>query len=368
MDKMPSYLEIEKDFINNLKNKFPEIQTSTESNVYKLMYPIISELYRLNEKIYEIREHNDYRTATGSQLDLILTDKRFPRNVSSKARGYWITKDSIPTTSALQGVVKFEDKKGNTYVNTASFIVDSNGYAKIEIESENVGALSNAEANTINTIKTPIIGLNTGTNEEELLGGTNSETDLEYRARWEISQYQDSYWNTDGIYSEILFVNGVKSCSVIENDSDFAITINGTSMPSRSRRYYVDGGSDIDVAQAIYRKTDRAIEETGDVVVNVKDLQGNDREIKFNRPNRVRIYYKFEIVGTADTTQANILTQDYINNSKINGILSDSEIVSLIQKVIDVSQLKYIGIKFSRNNISFENYIILENFEVGYYE
>lgn len=363
MFKLRTWQEIENLFANTLIAQFPELKFTTESNMYKIMLPVMEEVKRIEERQQSYLDRNNYLKAEGNDLDLYLNDRLFPRKKESKGKGFWKTINSIPGTSALAGEIKFEDNKGNTFVNTESFRVDDNGVAVIAIEAEIYGKDSNVKANTINNIKTPISGLISGTNESDTEGGADKESDIDYRIRWENTRNAGSYWNTDGIYSEINMVNGVKSCRVLENDSDNPITVGGLEMPSRSRRYYVDGGANIDIAKAIFRKTDRAIKETGSVSVTVKDIQDNDRTVIFSRPSYVTVKYRIILDGYISTEKANAIIEDYITSSRINENLTSFAVVERIRHTIDVSQVVNLEVHFSKDDTNYFSSLKMDVFE-----
>lgn len=365
MFKIREFSEIETSFYNALVEQFPGIKWGTESNAYKIMYPIMREIQLAEERQQSYIDKNNYLKAEGQDLDLLLQNRDFPRRQASKSKGYWETINSIPGTSALAGEVKFEDDQGVTFVNIESFTVNDNGVAEILIECEEVGEIGNAKENTINRIKTPIRGLVSGTNKRTFEGGTDTETDTEYRWRWERTKNSTAFWNTEGIRMAIMEVNGVKSCKVLENDEDYDIEIDGSLMPSRSRRYYVDGGAEADIAKAIYLKTDRAIKETGKIEIGVLDTQNEERIVKFSRPKYIKIYSKIIVEGSIDTTAAYQLIDEYIKESVIGSNLSSFDVVEIIRHTIGVNQVKNLEVHFSKDNTNFFSYLKLEDFEKG---
>lgn len=365
MFKVREWSEITRQFYNNLVEYFPEIRWGTESNAYKIMYPIMREVQRIEERQQSYIDKNNYLKAEGQDLDILLNGRQFPRNKSSKAKGTWKTINSIPGTSALARTVKFEDEQGNTFLNTQPFTVDSTGTAEFTIECEQAGSQGNVKAGAINRVKTPIQGLVSGSNPRDLEGGADLESDINYRIRWERSRGGEAYWNTDGIELALLNVNGVESAKVIENDSDEDVEIGGQIMPSRSRRYYVYGGAEEDIAKAIYKKTDRAIEETGDITVLVLDLQGEKRTVKFSRPIEVKIQHKIILDGYIDTELVTSFVEEYINNSSINHLFTSFEIVEQIRHSIDVSQVRNLEIHFSRDGANFFSSLQIAECEKG---
>lgn len=365
MFKLREFEEITKEFYNNLIEVFPNLRWGTESNAYKIMYLIMREVQRIEERQQSYIDKNNYLKAEGQDLDLLLNGRQFPRNKASKAKGYWKTINSIPGTSALARTIKFEDEKGNTFLNTEPFTIDDTGTAEFSIECEEAGEQGNVKAGTINRIKTPIRGLVSGENVRDLSGGTNLESDYDYRIRWERNRGGEAYWNSDGIEIALLNVSGVKSAKVIENDDDDEIEIGGKIMPSRSRRYYVYGGAEEDIAKAIYKKTDRAIKETGDITVTVLDRQGDKREIRFSRPVEIKISHKIVLEGYVDTELVTSFVKNYINESPINHLFTSFQIVEKIRHSIDTSQVKNLEIHFSKDGENYFSSLQIDKSEKG---
>ena len=363
MYKLRSWDEITELFYNGLVASFPEQKFTTDSNMYKIMYPIMAEVQRIEERQMSYLDRNNYLKAEGDDLDVYFFDRNFPRRKQSKSKGVWTTINSIPGVSVLAGAIKFSDNKNNTFVNLNDFTIDSTGRADVNIECEQYGSSGNVEANTINTIKTPISGIVSGTNLNALSGGIDLESDADYRFRWETTRNSKSFWNTDGIYNAINEVPQVKSCRVKENDSDFPITVGGMEMPSMSRRYYVDGGSNLDIANAIFLKTDRAVQETGTEIVKVIDIQGDERTIKFSRPNYVKIYTSIKLDGTIDTTETQKMINKYITDSKISQKLTSFAVVETIRHSLDVTGVTNLEVSFSRDNLNFDTSLELQVFE-----
>ena len=363
MYKLRSWDEITELFYNGLVGSFPEQKFTTDSNMYKIMYPIMAEVQRSEERQMSYLDRNNYLKAEGNNLDVYFFDKNFPRRKQSKAKGLWTTINSIAGVSVLAGTIKFSDNKNNTFVNLNDFTIDSTGKAEVQIECEQYGSTGNVESNTINTIKTPVSGIVSGTNLNAFSGGVDLESDVDYRSRWETTRNSKSYWNTDGIYNAINEVPGVKSCRVKENDSDNDITVGGMVMPSRSRRYYVDGGANIDIANAIFLKTDRSILETGTESVTIKDVQEDGRIVKFSRPNYVKIYAAIKLDGFIDTTETQKIINKYITDSKISQKLTSFAVVEIIRHSVDATGVINLEISFSRDNVNFETSLELEVFE-----
>ena len=312
--------------------------------------PFLLAVNRLWERIADIIDADSIFKATGNDLDLVLSGNfNFPRKQEATAIGKWKTEDSTTGTVIVAGDLTFRADNNATFTNTTGGTVDASGVLEVEIECDTAGSIGNVEAGEITGIITPVAGIVTGINESATEGGQDQETDINYRNRFVYGRYQ-SYWNTDGIYSAIIEVSGVTSARVIENDSNSALNIGigQPIMPPKSRRYYIEGGEARDLAIAIYNKTDRAIEETGTVSVEVTDIQGDTRLVKFSRPNTISLDYTYDIDGTVDETALKSAIEEYVASAGIGAKISNFNAKNYIENIVDLSNLNDLIITFRR--------------------
>ena len=335
---MKNYNEILSSMAKNTKQNIGEEFKVDITSIWSLVIGAptslaVSELY---QKILDMENKMSIFTATGSDLDNLLNNLGFYRKQPSFASGKWYTDDSVPGTYILAGQLIFSKEDGITYTNVDNVTINDSGYAEISIVCQSQGSVGNAESETINTIVSTVAGLGTGTNLEALSDGQDQESDIEFLDSY-LKGYTNSYWNIDGIYSEISRQDGVLSTKVYENDADSYHPIYG--MPPKSIWCIVEGGNEEDIAQAIFDKSDTGIERYGDIEIVKIDLQGDERIVKFSRPTKINIEFYYSITGNIDTS---IVTQsiiDYINNEDIAGTLSQVGAWEEIRTNVDVSNI-----------------------------
>lgn len=185
------------------------------------------------------------------------------------------------------------------------------GIAEVQARSTKTGPVS-ALAGTVTIIDTPISGWDTVTNGADAQLGTNEETDVELRARRELSVSRDANSVVDSIFAEVSAVPGVTSATVLENFTD-AVDANG--LPRKSIQTIVVGGTDLEIAQAIYVKKPAGILPFGDVPIVVTDTQGFPHTISFSRPTEIPIYV---IVNTVKGAGYPIDGDDLIKQGIVN--------------------------------------------------
>ena len=349
---IPSFEEILEKQKEQARASFGEdFNVSNMSNWTRIIGVPISMLsVELYQNIKGVYDKLSIYTSFGNDLDDLLNNFLFKRKQETKATGQWQTINSIPGTIVNIGALTLERSvDGITYKNTNEVIIDSLGVGLFEIQCETFGKIGNCDGNCVDKIKTPVTGIVSGINPSAIFGGQDKETDLEYLTRYELSNSADSEWNIDGIYSEILKVNGVRSAYVDCNRTN--ITDSNGWLP-HSRIYVVDGGTNQDIAEAIYRKTDRAINENGDVEVNVKDLQNKDRIVKFYRPTNQTVDFRFTLIGISNSTQISTVIKDYIESVRIGGLITATNALESVRQAGLLAGVQSLEIDFSKGGMS----------------
>ncbi len=308
-----------------------DFNVSNTSNWYRLIgLPVSLLCVEKSQNIKDLEDRMSIYKATGTDLDDILSNFRFSRKQSSKATGTWTTSNSTPNTVVSIGALTVERATdGITYKNTNAVTINSLGVGVFEIECETSGTIGNCDIGEIDKIKTPVAGIVSGSNTAALQDGQDQETDLEYLSRYLEASSTEAYWNLDGIYSELLAVDGVTSAYVNCNREN--VTDSNGWLP-HSRIYVVDGGEDKDIAEAIYRKTDRAIAENGTEEVTVKDIQGIERVVKFDRPVTQIVDFKVTVLPESSNITNIIDTiKSYIDSISIGGLITQTNAIESVR-------------------------------------
>ena len=308
-----------------------DFNVSNTSNWYRLIgLPVSLLCVEKSQNIKDLEDRMSIYKATGTDLDDILSNFRFSRKQSSKSTGTWTTSNSTPNTVVSIGALTVERATdGMTYKNTNAVTISSLGVGVFEIECETSGIIGNCDIGEINKITTPVSGISSGSNTATLEDGQDQETDLEYLSRYLEASSTEAFWNLDGIYSELLAVDGVTSAYVNCNREN---VVDSNGWLPHSRIYVVGGGADKDIAEAIYRKTDRAIAENGSVEVTVTDIQGIERIVKFDRPVTQIVDFKVTVLPKS-TNITNIIAaiKSYIDNISIGGLITQTNAIEAVR-------------------------------------
>lgn len=161
----------------------------------------------------------------------------------------------------------------------------------IGVVQNNVNGAIIALANTIVNIDTPVTGLDSVNNPVALTLGREEETDEELRVRQRDSVQIAGTATVPAIEASIAQLQGVTQAIVIENRT-LATDIDGR--PAKSYETVVEGGSDEDIAQAIWETKPAGVETYGSVSEVITDGQGNSQLVSFSRPSPQYIWCKVD--------------------------------------------------------------------------
>lgn len=236
----------------------------------------------------------------GSAFSLSLNNKT--RNYTAKANDTVSTvltnlysgfNDDSVSFSLSNDVLKIVciDKKKTANIGFSGMTVQKLG-SPILFECDIAGAITPLDSD-ITSIVTTISGWESCINEVQAIVGRGNETDEQLRLRWNASLFNRGSANIDSIQAAILSkVSGVIACRVFENRSD---SIDEQGRPPHSIEVVVQGGTDEDIAEMIWKSKGGGIDTFGSIGVTISDSQGVPQTMHFNRPQAVNIYLRISL-------------------------------------------------------------------------
>lgn len=351
---------------NLLKDDF---DNDKRSAWFMLMYPVARLVREKMERQQAQIDKMNLLNCEGIEIDEHLSNSPFffKRKQQSKAT----------VNIELIGGLNIELEKGDVIVEASDgtrYILAENGLLNnkttFNFECEVAGEQGNKELGTIIKLVKVINGVYDFKQNETAQGGQEQETDNAYIERWFLSR-NESEWNLDGIRAEILKQEGVKSVYADENKT---METDNKGFQPKSVAIIVDGGRDNDIAEAIWRKKDTAIQTNGDTVVNVKDSQGISREIKFYRPRKrkVKVSIEFTKADGVNILYQNLvnIVKEYLANIKVGEYITSYKCESeYIRAVYGADKLLNIDIsfKFADDSGAFNKVVKLGFNEVAEY-
>lgn len=197
-----------------------------------------------------------------------------------------------------------QDSSGNKFILAASQVVAGAGTYVYQFRAKDIGAVLTVP-NTITTPVTIVLGVVSVNNPTALTSlGIDQEQDSLMKVRRQRSLALSSRGYLEGLLAALLNVNSVTAAFVYENVTG---AVDGDGVPEHSIWVIVNGGSDADVAAAIYSKRNAGCGMKGSEVVNVLQVDGTLFTIKFDRVTAQNLYIQLTMtpldgVGTIDTT------------------------------------------------------------------
>ncbi|EUJ44028.1 baseplate J/gp47 family protein [Listeria fleischmannii] len=313
--KRKVYAELLEDMERKAKELFGENLNTSSHSVIGIILRIFAWFLSLTHELAE-RVYNSafISTATGAQLDRlgsnqgILRDPEMPALVELEYTG-------APGFAIEEGV-QFKTANDIIFESVDVVTLDAEGKGKGLAVSQIYSDKANVPASSINIILEPSEDLSSVINPLAASGGSELENDTSYRERIKLGTRASPGPPVNGIISSINQVSGVRSVSVVKNNT---MAVDSYNNPPKSVHIYCFGGAKEEIGEAIFNSVAAGIETVGKEQVTIRDLSGFDHEVYFDHAVPVQIYAqvevtvnsKFEDTGTSDIKQA---VYDYINS------------------------------------------------------
>ncbi|QDP66987.1 MAG: putative baseplate protein J [Prokaryotic dsDNA virus sp.] len=171
----------------------------------------------------------------------------------------------------------------DTVVATGTFQADETGPIALPIGS-------------LDEIETPIVGWQAVTNRAAGTLGRNVETDGELRVRRDESVRLRAISTIDGIAAQLRQTDDVLDALVVENSGEVT---DADGLPPQHIWCIVEGGSDTEIADVIFRRKAGGIGTFGDELeLAYSEVTGQPYEIRFSRPVVTPVYITVNIAAS----------------------------------------------------------------------
>ena len=145
-------------------------------------------------------------------------------------------------------------------------------------------------------IISPVVGLNSFTNETDALVGAALESDAELRGRRQRELGLAGVGTVEAIKSALSARPLVTAVQVFQNFT--SITVN--NVPPHSVEILIRGDSEDELANAIFNLVGAGITLIGNVTKVITDSQDHQQTIRFSRPVEVPVFMTFNLKTTTD--------------------------------------------------------------------
>lgn len=191
---------------------------------------------------------------------------------------------------------------GLVYVATGSGVIGEGGTVVVPFSCSLPGPIV-CPAGSLNIIYQTILGWDAIDNLSDGVIGRDTENRADFEARRFASVAKNSNGALPAIRGEVLDVPGVLDAYVIENTSGSPVTINGFTLAAKSLYVAAVGGTDEEVARAIWTKKSPGCDYNGNTTVTVYDtsyaVPQPSYDVKFERPTPLPVAYAVDLATNA---------------------------------------------------------------------
>lgn len=269
-------------------NLDPDSPDGQQTGIYAEMFA------NLDEALVEAYNSKDPDKASGEALTSIGKIHGIPRQDATFSVAP-LSVTGTPGSRFPAGSLVRNSVTKELWVVMTTVVVGSNNKGSGFVQSQVAGPV-NAAAGELIEIVNPSSGITSITNIAAATVGRLAESDTDFRVRRFDSVGLDSNNQIDSLYAMLANVRGVSDLKVYENDTN-ATDVNG--IPARNLAIVVNGGTDMDVAQAIYAKKTPGPGLYGGnnatVVSVTSPTTNNTKNITFQRAIGLAIYIQIKI-------------------------------------------------------------------------
>ena len=185
--------------------------------------------------------------------------------------------------------------------------IDETGTASGIFTCQTAGAI-NAGKNTLDQIVTTVPGWDAVTNSNPATVGTVAESQATFEARRYNSVAKNSRSADASVYARVADLDDVVATYVTSNRTNVNKNVDGYTLKPHSIYVAVIGGSDEEIASAIYNSLSAGCDYNGNTTVSIKDQYTDASEdVTFMRPTDYPVYIRVTIQNDSN------LPDDYIN-------------------------------------------------------
>lgn len=363
---IPSYSDIRDDLIEQMKQIFgSDIYITEDTQDYQQISVLAKKIYDVNSLALLAYNNRTPNTAIGVGLDNLCSLVGISRKLAQYSKAQ-LTITGTPGTIIQNGVASDGSYDWNL---PDEVTIPDSGQIIVEAQCSIPGNIT-VGAGAINIIETPVYGWTSVTNTSAITGsyiGSNEESDAELRGRFAIASSLPSSSIFEGMVSAVHDVDGVTRSIGYENDTGSA---SSEGFPAHSVTFVVEGGSNTDIAEAIYFKKTPGCYTNGTTAVQLTSLTGNVTTIRFYRPTYKNVYVKVSITALAGYTNDYVgkikeALTNYINNLQISDDLYISVLMSVaIGQMDSISNPEFAvtAVQISTNGSTWSNSDLSMNF------
>lgn len=365
--KRKTYDDILQELFKKSKDTFGEDINLTTRSLYGMFLRVISwvlsGVWQLAEYVYL---SSYVRYAEGISLDRIASNIGLTRLGKQYAEGYINIYVSETPLELDRGFI-VEGMNNQRYTTLEPVIIEIDGQ-EVYVRSLEKGVNANAEANTIDTIVTPVAEVERVNNLSAIVGGKEEETDDEFRRRYQKSLSAAGSATRASIESALRQLDGVNDVLVKENDTTEYIG----ELPPHFIHCIVAGGYKEQIGSTILKTKAAGIGTKGEIEVNVIDDMGGEHLVFYDKVGNEDVTVYIELTVNTDYSHSyeeeiKDKVKTYINTVGVGETLYASKVMMELKDVIGIDN---INVTFNDNQTKIipaeSNAVRLEEVVISY--
>lgn len=191
----------------------------------------------------------------------------------------------------------------------------------------------------LDQVASGVLGWETVNNPSAAVQGRDAESDISARRRRRQTLALQTTGTLEAVTSRLFDIESVHSLYVLENVTNGTVVVDGVSLVEHSIWACVEGGTDAEVAQALFETKSAGADYNGAVTVQVTDpSNGRQYPVKFDRPTAINLLVRVTVAST--TLDASSLIPQLVMNY-VNGLLNGDPSFTV---GVDVSPWEIAGI------------------------
>jgi len=330
---MPTYSDILEYLLDSFKSIYgQDCYLGNDSADYQYISIFAKSLYDTCLALQQDYNNRAVTSAVGVALDGLVKSNGITRKSASYSTCV-VKLTGVVGTVITDGVV--QDISGYYWDIPGDYTIPIGGEINATAICRTIGDISALPA-SISIITSTQKGWTAVTNEVSAVEGLPVETDASLRSRQALSTSLASHTTIAATEAAIAAVENVTRYNVHENYTD---STDEFSCPEHSITCVVEGGTDDDVAMAIYLNRGIGCYINGTTVVSVTDPDTEQTlDVRFSRPEAIDIYVDVEV--TAFTGYTSSITDeieeailDYLNSLQIGQDLTISALYAAVMEV-----------------------------------
>lgn len=287
--------EIAQSWINAFKSDdTPDINTAPETPQGQIIDAETLAITQKDAELAFLANMFNPKTARGIWQDALAEIYFIKRKKAVNSRCYCVL-------TGLNGTViekgsKIQSSADSTYWDLLEDVtIEGNSSVTALFECESEGAII-ASPNTLNKIITTVAGWDTVNNIQSATVGSLEESQQAFEKRRYDSVALNSVGTTASVFSRVNQIDDVVGCYVVDNKTNVNKIIDDYLLKPHSIYVAVIGGSNQDIAEAIYRSLSAGCDYNGNTQITVVDPHTHAKEkVTFMRPTPQNVYIKVNV-------------------------------------------------------------------------